>query len=501
MTWNLQQFGKAPSKQKSRFLAGTCSEYIIPRPRSDLRTNPRNARAHPKKQIRQIANSIKAVGFVGAVIIDENDTVLAGHARLKAAELLGMDLVPTLKLTGLNDALKRAFVLADNKLCENAGWDRELLVKEFGELAPLLKPLNWDLTLTGFEAAEIDALMIDHGTEKPDPADTSPAVREVAVSRAGEIWILRQHRVLCGDARSASDLDRLMVSERASMVFADPPYNVPVRNVQGRGRIKHPEFAFASGEMDGSQFITFLETAFGNAARVSRDGAIHCVCSDWRHVLELITASRSVYGAMLNLCIWVKTNPGQGSFYRSQHELVGIFRVGQAGHQNNVQLGTYGRNRSNVWTYPGISGFGADRLDLLAQHPTVKPVALVADAIRDCTTRGDVVLDPFLGSGTTILAAERTGRRGYGLEFEPRYVDVAIRRWEKYTKTDAVLEGDGRSFSEIAAERLASENALSSSPDGHQNGSGCPDQSEDPRSEYVDLCHTVAVTPTNGGPK
>jgi DNA modification methylase len=428
--------------------------------------------------------------------------VLAGEARLKAAELLGMDLVPTLKLTGLNDALKRAFVLADNKLCENAGWNRELLVKEFGELAPLLEPLNWDLTLTGFEAPEIDALIVDHGTEKPDPADTPPAAEAVAVSRPGEIWLLDRHRLLCGDARSTSDLDRLMGGVPAAMVFADPPYNVKIANVQGRGRIKHPEFAFASGEMDDPQFIAFLSTILANVARVSRDGAVQYVCIDWRHVFELISASRSVYGReMLNLCVWNKTSPGQGSFYRSQHELVGIFRVGQTGHQNNIQLGAHGRNRSNVWTYPGISGFGTDRLDLLAQHPTVKPVALVADAIRDCTTRGDVVLDPFLGSGTTILAAERTGRRGYGLEFEPRYVDVAIRRWEKYTKTDAVLEGDGRSFSEIAAERLASENALSSSPDGHQNGSGCPDQSEDPRSEYVGLCHTVAVTATNGEPK
>jgi DNA modification methylase len=253
--------------------------------------------------------------------------------------------------------------------------------------------------------------------------------------------------------------------------------------------------------MDEPQFIAFLETTLRNAARVSRDGAIHNVCCDWCHVFELISASRSVYGGeMLNLCVWAKTNPGQGSFYRSQHELVGIFRVGQAGHQNNIQLGRFGRGRSNVWTYAGISGFGADRQELLAQHPTVKPVALVADAIRDCTTRGDIVLDPFLGSGTTILAAEQTGRRGYGLEYEPRYVDVAIRRWEQYTKTDAVLEGDGRTFSEIAAERLASKNALSScSSDGRQNGSGS--QSEDSQDDYVGLCHIAAVIPTLGGSK
>jgi DNA modification methylase len=493
------------NENKLQLPVGTCSERIVLRPRSDLRTNPRNARVNPKKQIRQIANSIKAAGFIGAIIVDEDNMVLAGHARLKAAELLDMDPVPTITAAGLSDAQKRAFVLADNKLCENAGWNRELLVKEFGELAPLLGPLNWDLTLTGFEAPEIDALIVDHGTEKLDPADTPPAAEAVAVSRPGEIWLLGRHRLLCGDARSTSDLDRLMLGAPAAMVFADPPYNVKIANVQGRGRIKHPEFAFASGEMDDLQFIAFLSTTLGNVARVSRDGAVQYVCIDWRHVFELISASRSVYGReMLNLCVWNKTSPGQGSFYRSQHELVGIFRVGQTGHQNNIQLGAHGRNRSNVWTYPGISGFGADRLDLLAQHPTVKPVALVADAIRDCTTRGDIVVDPFLGSGTTILAAERTGRRGYGLEFEPRYVDVAIRRWEKYTRSDAILEGDGRPFTEIAAERLGSENAVAPSsprsPDATQNA-GSPDQAEDSRSEYVGLCHTVAVTPTNGEPK
>jgi DNA modification methylase len=489
-----------------RLPVGSCSERSVMRPRTSLRANPRNARVHSKKQIRQIANSIKAAGFIGVIIVDEDNMVLAGHARLKAAELLDMDLVPTITAAGLSDAQKRAFVLADNKLCENAGWDRDLLVKEFGELAPLLEPLNWNLTLTGFEAAEIDSLIIDHGTEQPGPEDIPPATEALEVSRAGEIWLLGRNRVLCGNAQSDSDFDRLMDGTSAAMVFADPPYNIKIASVQGRGQIKHPEFAFASGEMDEQQFIAFLSTTLGNAARVSRGGALHYVCMDWRHTFELISASRSVYGReMLNLCVWNKTNPGQGSFYRSQYEHVGIFRVGLTSHQNNIQLGARGRNRSNVWTYPGISGFGADRLDLLAQHPTVKPVALVADAIRDCTTRGDIVVDPFLGSGTTILAAERTGRRGYGLEFEPRYVDAAIRRWEKYTRSDAVLEGDGRSFTEIAAERLASKSTVvppvPGPPGVAQNAGESTDQLEDPQSDYVGLCQMVAVTPTEREPK
>ena len=188
---------------------------------------------------------------------------------------------------------------------------------------------------------------------------------------------------------------------------------------------------------------------------VSRDGAVHFVCMDWRHIDILMEVGRDIYSSMLNLVVWNKTNPGQGSFYRSQHELIGVFRVGEAPHQNNVELGRHGRNRSNVWTYPGVNSFGAGRDEALAMHPTVKPVALVADAMRDCTSKGDLVLDPFLGSGTTVMAAEKIGRRCFGLEYEPAYVDVAIRRWQAYAKADAILEGDGRTFDEIAAERLA----------------------------------------------
>jgi DNA modification methylase len=413
------------------------------KPPESLRINPRNARTHSKKQIRQLANSIKTAGFIGAIVVDETDMVLAGHARLAACKLLEMHLVPTLKVTRLSEAQKRAFVIADNKIPENAGWDRELLVLELGELAELLPTLNLDVTVTGFEPAEIDLLFADQSTPKPDPADGFPMVAGDAITRPGDLWCPGQHRLLCGDARSRADLERLMNDARAQMLFADPPYNVRISSVQGRGRIKHQEFAFASGEMSDQEYVAFLKEALGNAAQVSVEGAVHYVCADWRHIVELITAGRLIYDAMLNLCVWTKTNPGQGSFYRSQHELIGVFRVGNLGHQNNVELGRFGRNRSNVWPYPGVSGFGAGRLDMLAMHPTVKPIGLVADAMRDCTTKGDVVLDPFLGSGTTILAAEKIGRRACGLEFEPRYVDVAIQRWEAYTKAEAVLEGDG----------------------------------------------------------
>ncbi|HEX3994845.1 MAG TPA: DNA methyltransferase [Acetobacteraceae bacterium] len=474
----------------------TQGPQVVYRAPGSLRINPRNPRVHSKKQIRQIANSIRATGFIGAVIVDENDFVLAGVGRLHAAEMLELPLVPTLTVAGLKEAQKRAFSIADNKLTENAGWDRDLLVQELTELAPLLEPLNWDLTLTGFEATEIDALFMDLGDERPDPADTVPAIDKFVVTRTGDLWLMRNHRVLCADARSQSDLDRLMGAGRAKMGFLDVPYNVRIADVQGRGRIKHPEFAHASGEMSSSEYVRFLEQSLTNAARVSADGSVHFVCNDWRHIADLITAAGTVYGTMLNLCVWAKTPPGQGSFYRSAHELIGVFRVGNEVHQNNIQLGTRGRNRSNVWSYPGVVGFGGERSKLLAMHPTTKPVALIADAMRDCTTKNDIVLDTFVGSGSTIMAAEKVGRHGYGLDCEPRYIDVTIRRWQAFTKAEAILDGDGSTFAEIEAERrpIPTDGNQSKSHvvDGHDQEA----QANDYGGDWVSLCDIVAMPVT-----
>jgi DNA modification methylase len=490
---------------------GSQERQIVLRPPESLRINPRNARIHSKRQIRQITNGIKAAGFIGAIVIDENDMVLAGHGRLAAAKSLNMERVPTLKVTGLSEAQKRAFVLADNKIAENAGWDREILAVELGELAQLLPPLNWDLTLTGFEPEEIDALFGDHGDPKADPADTAPTLDANPVTRLGDLWVCGGHRVLYGDARSAADLDRVMGGVRARMTFADPPYDQRAADVQGGGRIKHPEFTFASGGMRVPEYIAFLETSLRNAARVSVNGAVHYVCCDWRCIAELIAAGRTVYGAMLNLCVWAKTNAGQGSFYPSQHELIAVFRVGAGDHQNNIALARFEPNRSNLWTYRGVNSFGAGRMELPATYPTTKPVALVADAMRDCTTRGDAVLDPFLRTGTTMLAAEKIGRRGYGLECDPRYVDCVIRRWEAYTRLEAVLDGDGRTYGEVRAERFGhgKENPQSgtipaaskdqAAPAGGaacERGDGCDDG-----GDWVALCNPVAVTPARGGDK
>lgn len=420
---------------------------------TDLQPQPRNARTHSKKQIRQIADSIQSFGFTSPILVDENYAVLAGHGRLAAAKLIGLHDVPTLVVSGLSEAQKRAYLLADNKLAEKAGWDRATLAVELNGLAPLLAEAGLDISLTGFEPAEIDTLMGDLIDPEADPADEPPPLATKPVSRAGDLWLLGPHRLLCGDARQDSHFRKLMGSERAAMVFADPPYNVSVRSVQGRGKIKHGDFVMASGEMSKAQFTSFLTDALTLAARHSVEGSIHYVCMDWRHLAEILEAGGKVYSDLKNLVVWTKTNAGQGSFYRSQHELIFVFKNGEGPHTNNFELGQHGRNRSNVWTYAGVNTFRAGRLDELSMHPTVKPIALVADAMRDCSRRGDIVLDPFMGSGTTILAAERVGRRACGLELDPLYVDAAVRRWQTFTKRDAILKGSRQAFDDVAAAR------------------------------------------------
>ena len=422
-------------------------------PVRNLRPHRRNARTHPKKQIKQIVDSIRRFGWTYPILADENGTILAGHGRYLAALELGLPNVPVMTLADLSETEKRALALADNKVALNAGWDRELLARELGELADLLPECGLDVEITCFEPAEIDGLLGDLVDPELDPADHAPPPPRTPVTQIGDLWELGPHRLLCGDAQSAIDMQRVMGTEAATMVMTDPPYNLPIRRVQGRGRTKHGDFAQASGEMSSAEFTRFLRAAFSRAAKHSVDGAIHFVFMDWRHMGELLAAGSAVYSELKNIIVWVKTTPGQGSFYRSQHELIFAFKNGDAPHLNNFELGQRGRNRSNVWTYAGANTFRAGRMDDLAMHPTMKPVALVADAMRDCSRRGDVVLDPFIGSGTTIMAAERVGRRAYGIEIDPRYVDVAVRRWQAYARRDVVLHGSGQTFEEIAAAR------------------------------------------------
>ena len=417
-----------------------------------LRPNKRNARTHSKKQIKQVANSIIRFGWTSPIVADEDLQIICGHARWEAAKELGLKKVPLLVVRGLSGAEKRALAIADNKIAANAGWDRSLLAAELGELASLLPEFNLDLDITGFEPAEIDGLMADFDADK-DPADEPCEIADQPVSRNGDYWQLGHHRLLCGDACDRADWASLMGRDRAALVFADPPYNVRITAWLNHGKIKHREFARASGEMSPSEFGEFLRSWMRLAAKFSEDGSIHYVCMDWRHLGEMLGAGEEVFGPLQNLVVWNKTNAGQGSFYRSQHELIFVYRNGDAPHLNNIELGRHGRNRSNVWTYAGVNTFRKGRLDELSIHPTVKPIALVADAIKDCSRRGDIVLDPFMGSGTTLLAAERVGRKAFGMEIDPLYVDVAIRRWQDFTKRDAILTSTGQTFNEVAARR------------------------------------------------
>jgi hypothetical protein len=437
-------------------------------PIASLRPNPRNPRRHSKQQIRTLARIIKECGFLNPIIADEEGIILAGHARYEVARSKGFSQVPVIRFEHLTEAQKRAYVIADNKIAEQAGWDREALAIELGDLIELLPAEGLDVSLTGFEVAEVDLLLADMASSQWEADDVPPTPPKNPVSRLGDLWILGKHRLLCGDARAAEEFARLMDGISAAAVITDPPYNLPARSIGGRGRVRHSDFAFASSEMTPKQFRSFLLKTLGNGVHVSAVGALHFVFMDWRHVDLLMGVGRELYGGMLNLVVWVKSNAGQGSFYRSQHELIGVFRVGAEPHRNNVEQGRFGRNRSNVWTFAGVNTFGRGRLEALAAHPTTKPVSLVADALLDCTARGDVVLDQFLGSGTTILAAEKVGRRAYGIEFEPGYVDVSIQRRQRSTKLEVILAGDGRTFEEIGVVRSSTNNA----PQHEESGRG-----------------------------
>jgi DNA modification methylase len=424
-------------------------------PIAKLKPNPHNSRTHSKHQIRQIGDSIEEFGFTNPALIDQNNMVIAGHGRLAAAKLLGMSRVPTIRLEALTPHQIRAYVVADNRLAEKAGWDEEILAIELQYLLTIEAAVDFDVTITGFEIAEVDAfLSAPQSTQNPDKDDAFDLsdAKEV-VSRLGSLWQLGRHRVLCGNSTEKSSYSKLLGAKRAGVVFIDPPYNVAIEgNVSGKGSIRHRDFRMASGEMNEFQFISFLTTVLQMLVRYSVSGSVHFICMDWRHLGELIAAGKQVYESLLNMCVWVKSNGGMGSFYRSRHELVFVFRNGKGKHRNNVQLGRYGRNRTNVWEYSGITGLSkaGDEGNLLALHPTVKPVALVADALLDCSARGNLVLDAFLGSGSTLIAAERTGRCCFGIELDPLYVDTAIRRWQRHTGDHAIDIATGKRFDDLA---------------------------------------------------
>jgi DNA modification methylase len=393
-----------------------------------LTPDPRNARAHPRRQIEQIKASITEFGFTNPILADPEGRLIAGHGRLIAARELGMTEVPVIELEGLSETQKRVLRLADNKIALNAGWDIEILKLELGELS--MPDIDVDLSLTGFASGEID-VVLKQGVDPED--EVIPATPKEPKTQPGDIWRLGEHRIGCGDGRDIAFVKAVIgEGERASAAFLDPPYNVKI-NGHANAKGRHSEFAMASGEMTTSAFRAFLAEALGVCACVSKPGAVHFVCMDWRHLDDVLAAGAGIYDELLNICVWNKSNAGMGSLYRSKHEMVFVYRVPGAQHTNAVELGKHGRNRTNVWDYASVNSMRGSRREDLALHPTVKPVAMVADAICDVTRQGEVVLDIFLGSGTSLIAAERVGRRFCGLDLEPAYVDVAIERWRNLT--------------------------------------------------------------------
>ena len=425
------------------------------RPVASLKPSLRNPRTHSKKQLHKLGASIRRFGFNNPILTNQAGEVVAGHGRLEAAKLAGLAEVPTICVSHLTEAEVRAFRVADNRLAELSGWDDEVLKVELSFLAEI----DLDLPeITGFETAEIDSILEAAApTPAPDPADANPEVddREPPVSQVGDLWFLDEHRLLNGDAKAAASYTRLLEGQQAQMVFTDPPWNVRISgHVQRTG--VHDEFVEASGEMTDLEYRTFIRTVFGHLAVASADGSLTYVCIDWRHLAVILEAGREVYEELMNLIVWTKTNGGLGSLYRSQHELIPCFKKGTSPHINNVQLGKYGRFRTNVWPYAGVNTFKRGRETELAWHPTVKPVALVKDAIRDCSKPQGIILDPFCGSGTTLIAAAKTQRRGYLMELDPRYVDVTIKRWQDLFGAKARHAETGKTFAEVQQERAAS---------------------------------------------
>lgn len=432
------------------------------RPVAELKTAARNARTHSDRQIEQIAASIRQFGFTAPVLVDDDDVIVAGHGRVEGARRLGLTQIPVIRLSHLTRDELRAYALADNKVAQNAGWDSELLRIELQELAAL--DLDFDLEITGFGTTEIDILLDQSVVEEEATGAGEIDISPRPLVQLGDLWQLGEHRLFCGDALERSSFETLMGEDRARMVFTDAPYNVKIDgHVCGLGEIRHAEFQMAAGEMSKAEFTEFLTTAFRHEAEFSVDGAIHYQCMDWRHIGEMMAAGSEVYGSFLNLCVWSKDNGGMGTFYRSKHELVFVWKVGTAAHLNNVELGKNGRYRTNVWEYPAASktGRNAD----LKLHPTVKPVTMIMDAIKDASRIGDIVLDCFGGSGSTLIAAEKTRRRARLIELEPGYCEVTITRWQKLTGKAAVLCATGETYEEVLLRRLSAEAAADAALD------------------------------------
>ncbi len=410
----------------------------------------KNPRRHSTRQLKVLADGISRFGFLVPMIVDETGTLISGHGRVEAAKLVGLDQVPVIRVDHLTPEEVRAFRIADNRISDLSEWDDALLLPELRELSDLPELIE----LSGFSSGEID-VMLDGAEDKIEPDDIPVPVESHAISRLGDLWQLGHHRLLCASACEHRSYERLLGGEKARTCFVDPPYNVKIDgHVSGLGRVRHREFVQAAGEMTEAQFSAFLTSFIECLAPAMVDGGLAYMCMDWRHIDVLLAAAKARNFKLINMCVWDKGTGGMGSFYRSQHEFVPVFRVGETQHQNLIELGRHGRYRTNVWSYRGLNTFGRNRASQLALHPTVKPIALVADAIRDSTKRGELVIDPFVGSGTTLIAAQRTGRRAACIDLDPLYVDVTIRRWQTKTSERAVHVDSRLTFEELVEQRI-----------------------------------------------
>ncbi len=455
------------SSERQSVSGGVGSEADHPRPRcilevplADCVAAPLQVRVHTASGLRALVGRLRTFGAVAPIVIDKDNRIVSGHGRVEAAKLLGWKTFPAIRVDDLTHEQIEAYKIADNKLAERSTWNDRAVAEIFRELSQI--SLDFDLVVTGFEQPEIDFRIqsLQEPEEASDDADCSPSASQ-PVAMLDDVWVLGAHRLICGSALNADVYAELLAGEKVSAIWTDPPYNVPISgHVTGKGKRKHPEFVMASGEMSADEFTAFLVTFLKFASTHLQDGGITYVCMDWRHLSEILAAVEQIGRRLLNLCVWVKANGGMGSLYRQQHELVLVIAKPGEKHINNVQLGKFGRYRTNVWNYAGMNSFARrGQVQGLDLHPTVKPLAMVSEAILDVTPRDGIVLDPFCGSGTTIIAAERTGRRGYGIELDPLYVDTAIRRWERLTKQQARLSC-GKTFAEVAMERLGA-------PEGH----------------------------------
>ena len=434
-----------------------------------IKDRPGNARIHSRKQIARLATAIRTYGFVVPVLVDKDHVLIAGHARLQSARLEGLSHVPAIFISHLSAEHIRALTLADNRMSALGSFDKDLLAKEIASLVELL-PMP-ELSATGYELEEIEILRDLAGSRvKPKKILQFPAVDRSlpAVTRIGDCWKIGDHKLICSDALEDQTFVKVLGREKADLVITDPPWNRKVNgDLFAGGSILHEEFVQASGELSRSQFQRFLLAMCKNLAAYSRSGSLHYIFMDWRSIGDLLSAGEAHYDGLLNIIVWMKSNGGgMGSLYRSQHEMVALFKSGKRSHKNNVELGANGRNRTNVWQYPGANS--PSQRENLKAHPTVKNLEMITEAIRDASDRGDIVLDCFAGSGTSLLAAAETGRRARLVELDEYYCDLIIMR-AREAGLQASLESNGQGFEEVATSRRIGANGSENAASVEQN--------------------------------